>query len=33
MMNIEEVRELCLDLPHVEECTPFVNCGSEELLE
>lgn len=30
-MNIEEVRALCLSLPHVEESTPFVNCGSDDV--
>lgn len=30
-MNIEQVRALFLALPHVEECTPFVNCGSNDV--
>lgn len=28
-MFIDEVREICLSLPCVEECQPFLNCGSD----
>lgn len=31
-MNIEEVRAMCLSLPCMEECTPFANCGSNDVV-
>lgn len=31
-MNIEEVRNLCLLLPQVEESTPFAKCGSDDVV-
>ncbi len=32
MMNIEEVREICLALPQVEESTPFAAFGSDDVV-
>jgi len=32
MLNIEEVREICLSLPHVEESTPFEAFGSDDVV-
>lgn len=31
-MNIEDVRAMCLALPCVKECTPFVKCGSDDVV-
>lgn len=32
MLNIEEVREICLALPWVEESTPFEAFGSDDVV-
>ncbi len=32
MMDIEQVRALCLALPQAEECTPFAKMGCDDIV-